>query len=120
MAELGAGRVNAGRWEVFVRAIFIICRRACRDSRRVVVEDERIVSSQQRHSEQKRSHGLNIPGVFIAELDFVSSCQSWPALYGEVLITGYCLGTMTLGAEYQREPLPLPLNRVGTIALCTS
>ena len=30
VAELGAGRVNSERREVFVRAIFIFCRSACR------------------------------------------------------------------------------------------
>ena len=59
VAELGAGRVNSERWDVFVRAMFVFCRRAraCRDSRRVVVGEETIVFGQHEDSELKRSHG---------------------------------------------------------------
>ena len=43
-------------------------------------------------------------GLFIAELDLLSfgiNNQPWPRVYGVELITEYCLGTMTLGAECQ-------------------
>ncbi len=56
VTESGAGRVNSGRWEVFVRAMFVFCRSACRDSRRVVVEDETIVFSLRGAPELKHNH----------------------------------------------------------------
>ena len=56
VAESGAGRVNSGRWEVFVRVIFVFCRSACRESRRVVVGDKTIGFRLHRKSELKRSH----------------------------------------------------------------
>ena len=59
VTESGAGRVNSERWEVFVRTIFVFCGKACRDSRRAVVEDETIVFSGRRTSKLKGSHRLN-------------------------------------------------------------
>lgn len=56
VTESGAGRVNSGKWEVFVRAMFVFCRRACRDSRRVVMEEETIVFGLHGDSELKRNH----------------------------------------------------------------
>ena len=57
VTESGAGRVNSGRWKVFVRVMFLFCRSACRGSRRMVGEVETIVFSLRRASELKRSHG---------------------------------------------------------------
>ena len=56
VAELGAGRVNSKRWEVFVRAIFVFSRNRFRDSRRMVVEEETIVVGLHRDSELKCYH----------------------------------------------------------------
>ena len=59
VTESGAGRVNSGRWEVLVRGICVVCSSACRESSRVVVEDEIIVFSLREDFELERSHGLN-------------------------------------------------------------
>lgn len=55
VAAWGAGRVNEGRWEVWVRGMSGFCRSGCGGSRRVVLGDETIVFG--RHMGLECSHG---------------------------------------------------------------
>lgn len=59
VAELGAGRVKEGRWEVFVRAMVVFCGSACGELRGMVIEDEAIVFGLHGGSELECSHGFN-------------------------------------------------------------